>query len=89
MNPYSNAVAALVLSADPGNSLALAALIVSVVINLLTFAFFLGFYFGAFREFKRNTERDLEDLKSVFFTQSKTPPRHSRAKAAIPGESFK
>lgn len=70
------------------NPIALAALIASVVINLLTFAFFLGFYFGTFREFKRNTERDLEDLKSVFFTQSKTPPRHSRAKAAITGESF-
>ena len=66
------------------NPIAIAALVLSVLLNLLSFAFFLGFYFGTFREFKRNTEEKLDRLMSVFFTQSQTPPRHGRAKAAIP-----
>lgn len=61
------------------NAYALAALIVSMLVNLLTFSFFLGFYFGTFKEFKKNTEQDLRDLKSVFFTESQTPRRPAPA----------
>ena len=51
------------------------AVFVSVVINLLTFAFFLGFYFGTFKEFKKNTEAALSRLMSVYFTEKQEPVR--------------
>lgn len=77
------------------NPIEVAAFIVSMFINLLTFSFFLGFYFGTFKEFKKNTEEKLDRLMSVFFTQSQTPSRElpalsrkARAKAAGPDVDY-
>jgi hypothetical protein len=61
------------------NPYAIAALIVSMLVNLLTFSFFLGFYFGTFKEFKKNTEEKLDRLMSVFFTESQSPRRPAPA----------
>ena len=76
------------------NPFAIVAIAVSLLINLLSFAFFLGFYFGTFKEFKKNTEESLKQLMSVYFTENKQPKfpparsRHARARAAGPDTDY-
>jgi hypothetical protein len=76
------------------NPFAIAGIIVSALSSLLTFAFFLGFYFGTFKEFKKNTEESIARLMSVYFTEEKQPrfppvrSRHARARAAGPDTDY-
>jgi hypothetical protein len=74
--------------------LAIAGILLSAVSSLLTFAFFLGFYFGTFKEFKKTTEESIARLMSVYFTEEKQPrfppvrSRHSRARTAGPDSDY-
>jgi hypothetical protein len=76
------------------NPLELAAILLSAVSSLLTFAFFLGFYFGTFKEFKKTTEESIARLMSVYFTEEKQPrrlpasSRKIRAHAAGPDTDY-
>lgn len=75
------------------NPLAIAGILLSAVSSLLTFAFFLGFYFGTFKEFKKTTEESIGRLMSVYFTEEKQPKRlplsrKTRARAAGPDVDY-
>ncbi|HEV3041871.1 MAG TPA: hypothetical protein VHA33_29170 [Candidatus Angelobacter sp.] len=45
--------------------------IIGIALHLLSLAFFLGFYFGVFKEFKKETEKSLARLESVYFSDVK------------------